>query len=433
MTTALLKEEDELPQRASCSCPQYTQEYTMTASNECCTRRRRRAVFFAALVGGFLLAAALVHYSKNTSSVVPNEEQTTLYRVLDENGDDLYNDDAVDDNVDNDDASNEDEEEDEENDEEDENNNDDAANDDAANDDQPQEDHDDTPIYVDDDYIDDFYAFQEDPGPPTLLPITANDVFGLMLAAMGATLAAGGGIGGGGIFVPVYIIVMQLPPRIAIPLSAITVMGGALASTLVNIRRRHPIADRPIIDWDIMLVMQPLILMGALIGTLLHRVLSEQILVVMLVLFLTIAARAMLTKARKMYVAETKYIAKLETAQSHIWVKREPKLEQISENMTVETPLPDRAAMEKQRILISNPDFMTLRSDLLAEEKVNPREKILAILAIFAVLLFLDVMVSEEKACARKHVVEVDCISSRSSYIPIPTGSCRVGWRWWLS
>ena len=331
-------------------------------------------------MGVFILAARTTfsHHKTNANNGV------TFLRFLEdeaaENGDDAVNDDVADDN---DDA---DEQEDEDN------NDDDAANEDD-DEEENEQDHDDAPIYVDDDYVDDFYAFQEDEGPPTLFPITVNEVVGYWLAAMGATLAAGGGIGGGGIFVPVYIVVMQLPLHIAIPLSAVTVMGGAAASTFVNIRRRHPIADRPIIDWDIILVMQPLILMGALIGTLLHRVLSEQILVVMLVLFLTITARAMLTKARKMYDAETKYIAKLETAQSHIWVKREERLEQISENMTVETPLPDKRALEKQRILISNPDFQTLRSDLLEQEKVNPREKIIAIIIMFSVLIFLNIMV----------------------------------------
>ena len=332
------------------------------------------------------LGASINHgVSGRLAAPFRGEKQTTWYRVLEDGAEDQGDD--MNDDMDAQDEENNEEEEEDNDDEEEEN--EDENNDDRAE----HGEHDDTPIYVDDDYIDDFYAFQEDPGPPTLLPLTAHYVFGLMLAAMGATLAAGGGIGGGGIFVPVYIIVMQLHPRLAIPLSSVTVMGGALASTSVNIRRRHPIADRPLIDWDIMLVMQPLILIGALIGTLLHRVLSEQILVVMLVVFLTITARAMLTKARKMYDAETKYIAKLETAQSHIWVKREPRLEEISEHMTVETPLPDRAAIEKQQILISNPDFHTLRSDLLEQEKVNPREKILAICAMFSILIFLDVMV----------------------------------------
>ena len=69
---------------------------------------------------------------------------------------------------------------------------------------------------------------------------------------------AGGGIGGGGILVPIYILVMEFSPKHAIPLSNITVFGGAVANTLLNTRKRHPLADRPLVDWDLILVMEPL-------------------------------------------------------------------------------------------------------------------------------------------------------------------------------
>lgn len=301
--------------------------------------------------------------------------------------------------------------------------NDDAAEDenDGKDGDQNRHQNDDAPIYVDDDFVDDFYAFQEDEGPRRLLPVTATDVFGFVLASMGATLAAAaGGIGGGGILVPVYIAVMQFHPREAIPLSAVTVLGGAMAGTLlVNARRRHPIADRPLIDWDLVMVMEPLVLVGALIGTFIHRVLSDKVLVVMLVVFLSVTARTMLLKAQRMHRAETKYIAELKTARTieeesarRKTVQFEPVLHQIDETKSVETPLhsietpkspeaphsietplPTRAAREKKNILITNPDFDTLRSDLLEQEKVAPREKILAMCGLIAVLVGLQVMI----------------------------------------
>lgn len=56
--------------------------------------------------------------------------------------------------------------------------------------------NDDYIVYVIDDYIDDYYAYHDDTDPYSLLPITSDKVLGFMLAAMGITLAAGGGIGG---------------------------------------------------------------------------------------------------------------------------------------------------------------------------------------------------------------------------------------------
>ena len=65
-------------------------------------------------------------------------------------------------------------------------------------------------------------------------------------------IAAGGGIGGGGILVPTYIFVLGFEPKIAIPLSNATILGSSIANVVLNARKRHPKADRPLIDWDIM-------------------------------------------------------------------------------------------------------------------------------------------------------------------------------------
>ena len=62
-------------------------------------------------------------------------------------------------------------------------------------------------------------------------------------------------------------------PKHAIPLSNVTVFGGAIANTTRNSRKRHPNADRPLIDWDVVLAMEPPTLAGALIGANLNRIL----------------------------------------------------------------------------------------------------------------------------------------------------------------
>ena len=79
---------------------------------------------------------------------------------------------------------------------------------------------------------------------PPLLPLQPTDVLGFTLAAFGLILASGGGIGGGGMLVPIYILVMGFLPKHAIPLSNVTVFGGAVANTIINVRKRHPDADR---------------------------------------------------------------------------------------------------------------------------------------------------------------------------------------------
>jgi len=90
-------------------------------------------------------------------------------------------------------------------------------------------------------------------------------------------------------------------PKHAIPLSNVTVFGGAIANTTRNSRKRHPNADRPLIDWDVVLAMEPPTLAGALIGANLNRILPEIVIAVMLVVLLVITSYGTLKKARNMY------------------------------------------------------------------------------------------------------------------------------------
>lgn len=98
---------------------------------------------------------------------------------------------------------------------------------------------------------------------------------------------------------------MGFGPKHAIPLSNVTVFGGAVANTILNTRKRHPFADRPLVDWDLILVMEPLTIAGALIGAVLNKILPETLLVVLLVLLLSFTAHKSLKKAFKMYHKET--------------------------------------------------------------------------------------------------------------------------------
>ena len=138
-----------------------------------------------------------------------------------------------------------------------------------------------------------------------LLPLDSSDYLGFFFSTVGLMIAAGGGIGGGGVLVPIYILVMKFTPKYAIPLSNVTVFGGAVVNTVLNMSKRHPLADRPLVDWDLILVMEPLTIAGALLGAFLNKLLPEAILVISLVALLSFTAYETLKKAIRMYRAET--------------------------------------------------------------------------------------------------------------------------------
>lgn len=67
----------------------------------------------------------------------------------------------------------------------------------------------------------------------------------------------------------------------------------------------HICTSRPLIDWDLILVMEPPTLFGALVGANLNKVLSETIIAVMLVILLSFTACTTFKKAVKMYRLES--------------------------------------------------------------------------------------------------------------------------------
>ena len=55
-------------------------------------------------------------------------------------------------------------------------------------------------------------------------------------------------------------------------LSNLTIVGGALANFAFNVSRRHPGGDKPLIDWDLIMVMEPTTILGALLGSYINKV-----------------------------------------------------------------------------------------------------------------------------------------------------------------
>lgn len=96
-----------------------------------------------------------------------------------------------------------------------------------------------------------------------LFPLNNSDYWGIILISLGLMIAASGGIGGGGIVVPLLILVLGFQPKHAIALSNFTILGSSLTNMVLNVLKTHPVAGRPLVDWDLILVMEPLTMAGA--------------------------------------------------------------------------------------------------------------------------------------------------------------------------
>lgn len=126
-----------------------------------------------------------------------------------------------------------------------------------------------------------------------LLPLATNDIVGSVLLSIGLMVASSAGIGGGGIVIPILISVLSFSPEFAVPLSNIAILGGAVTNLAINIYKTHPMDEsRPLIDWEIAAMMEPLTMLGAVGGAFLNVLLPQWMIVVfMIIVMLLLSAR----------------------------------------------------------------------------------------------------------------------------------------------
>jgi len=116
-------------------------------------------------------------------------------------------------------------------------------------------------------------------------------VGGLILLFFSCAIASAGGIGGGGLNVPILLVVFGFNYDVAVVLSQCTVLGNYIIQSTINFRKHHPIEkSRPLIYWDIVLTLLPAQIGGSNIGVILESVLPVTVLLVLSILVVTFAA-----------------------------------------------------------------------------------------------------------------------------------------------
>lgn len=146
--------------------------------------------------------------------------------------------------------------------------------------------------------LSDMFKYHKD-----LLPLDVMDYVTFGCSAIGLIIAAGGGIGGGGILVPLYMILLKFRPKHAIALSNFTIFGGSIANTLFNVQKSGP-SGRPLIDWDIIVIMEPSTIAGAVMGSFASKYLPDFVLTVALVIVLGLLSHRTMEKGVKMFRKE---------------------------------------------------------------------------------------------------------------------------------
>ncbi|TMW56183.1 hypothetical protein Poli38472_008831 [Pythium oligandrum] len=131
-------------------------------------------------------------------------------------------------------------------------------------------------------------------------PFTWDDGLATFLAFLSTALGSGCGLGGGGLLVPAFILVIGLNPKHAIPLSKATIFGNAAAMYLFSLRVKHPAKPNiPVINYAVAAIMEPTTLVGSIFGVMLNHVLPMWLILLMLISLLSFITKKTTEKGAK--------------------------------------------------------------------------------------------------------------------------------------
>lgn len=109
-----------------------------------------------------------------------------------------------------------------------------------------------------------------------------QEVIGCILILVSSGLANAGGIGGGPIMVIILMTLFGFKAHQAVPISQLIIFGGSLIAIFIKVFLRHPIKVRPLIDFDISLLLCSPILIGTSIGVMINLIIPQWLILILL-------------------------------------------------------------------------------------------------------------------------------------------------------
>jgi len=136
-----------------------------------------------------------------------------------------------------------------------------------------------------------------------------GEVICTILICLTAILSAAAGMGGGGVYVPLLLLVLGLSTKEAVPLSQAMIVGGATVNVFMFCGQRHPnYPRRPKIDYDVIMMMNPGLAGGVTLGVMAHLISPQWLIVFVLLVTLVISLHKTLTKGLQQWKKESKML-----------------------------------------------------------------------------------------------------------------------------
>jgi uncharacterized membrane protein YfcA len=131
---------------------------------------------------------------------------------------------------------------------------------------------------------------------PLFPKVSVWDVLSTVTTFIAGVVSSGGGIGGGGLYIPLLTSAGQFVAHLAVPISMAMICGASLMTFFIQARERHPTADRPLIDYDVCMLLEPATLAGTVIGVFLNVMFPGWLILILVLILLTITTYRMFKK-----------------------------------------------------------------------------------------------------------------------------------------
>ena len=138
-------------------------------------------------------------------------------------------------------------------------------------------------------------------------------------------LAISSGVGGGLFWVPLFTALLQFDVKSAAALSQSCVAGGCIGGTLYSFMQRHPHdQERPVMDYNLALVLMPALVQGISFGVMLNYILPSLILSCLLIVTLLLISARTLHQGIKMVAAERRVRLEAQAREEELETRRSP-------------------------------------------------------------------------------------------------------------
>ncbi|KAG2332641.1 hypothetical protein Bca52824_003821 [Brassica carinata] len=205
-------------------------------------------------------------------------------------------------------------------------------------------------------------------------------VVATLIAFLGSACGTVGGVGGGGIFVPMLTLILGFDTKSAAAISKCMIMGASAPSVWYNVRVRHPTKEVPILDYDLALLFQPMLLLGITVGVSLSVVFPYWLITVLIIILFVGTSSRSFFKGIEMWKEETLFKNEMEKQQQGSTVNSRGEL--LID--TVYEPLYPREEMSELEIIRSNLKW----------------KQLFVLVNVWLAFLLIQVIKNEIKACS---------------------------------